>query len=109
MLSADGCACLLTRSCRMHPTRTAMNSKQRTQQQALTKLARQVSFRCQGHGSQYKAAPEGSLAPEHPSMLDTPQAQALPLPEQAPDAQEGAQLCKHITHQGCFIICCLTI
>ena len=37
------------------------------------------------------------MAPEHPSMTDAPQAQAqaLPLPEQTPVAQEG----EHIPHQ----------
>ena len=43
----------------------------------------------------YEAAPESMLAPEHPSMTDVPQAQALPLPEQAPVAQEG----EHVRHQ----------
>ena len=43
----------------------------------------------------YEAAPEGMLAPEHPSMPDAPQAQALPLPEQASAAQEG----EHVPHQ----------
>ena len=48
-----------------------------------------------GHASVYEAAPEGMLAPEHIGMTDTPQAQAVPLPEQALAAQEG----EHVHHQ----------